>query len=88
MLFTTALLLMVLSACLLYSPGPPAQGGTTSSELGPPTSIINQDNATTGGLYRPIWIDGGFLRCLSFLNDSSLCQVDIKLASTGAATLL
>ena len=30
----------------LYNPGLPGQGGTNNSGLGPPTSIINQENVT------------------------------------------
>jgi hypothetical protein len=32
---------------VLYKPGPPTQGGTAHSSLGPPTSIINQEDAPT-----------------------------------------
>lgn len=54
-LMLSDLLSMACLAAFFYSLGPPAQVCTILSELGPPISNINQENATHGLTYTPIW---------------------------------
>lgn len=71
---------MSCSICFLCSRDHLPRGGTTHSELDPPTSIVYQ-NLLHRFAHRPFWW-GHFLHGASlFKNDSILCQVVIKLAS-------
>lgn len=71
----TSLFLMVCSSAFLQYPGPLAQMWHPPLWVGSPTSIISEENAKQTCLQA-----FSNLGCL-FPNDSSLSQVDMKLAS-------
>ena len=62
------------------------KGGSPPSELGTPTSFINQKFPHRLAYRQILWGHFSQLR-VSFRHDSCLCQVDIRLTNTGPERL-
>lgn len=66
---------------VLYKPGPPTQGGTAHSSLGPPTSIMNQETVPTD--LPPGLPNGGTVSVK--VPSSQIILVYVRLTKTGVS---